>query len=122
MIEASTDRLNLVAMILIENSDIHKGMWSGIQSPDSTQKEANKFFLRVILDFQIKPDKSWDNAEKLSEKIWGDPENFLEEFTKVSLEERNDPKTEYTLHRFSAAPQRVYTIGEQLVGLYQEKL
>lgn len=121
MIEASTDRLNLVARILIENSDIPKGVWSGIQSPDHTQKEVNKFFLGAILDFQIKSDKAWDNAERLPEKIWGDPENLWEEIMEVSLDEWNARKKEYALQRFPAAHQRVYTIGQQIVRLYQEK-
>ncbi|MHB1757600.1 MAG: hypothetical protein ACYCT9_08830 [Leptospirillum sp.] len=47
MIEVSTDRLKMVAKTLIENSDISKGVWPGIQSPDPTQKEANKFFLTI---------------------------------------------------------------------------
>ncbi|MHB1757603.1 MAG: hypothetical protein ACYCT9_08845 [Leptospirillum sp.] len=34
MIEVSTDRLKLVAKTLIENSDIPKGVWPGIQSSD----------------------------------------------------------------------------------------
>lgn len=119
MIEVSPDRLKLVARTLIENSDIPKGVWPGIQSPDPTQKEANKFFLGAILDFQIKADKAWENAERLSEKILGDPENLWEEITKVSLDEWNARKKEYALHRFPAAHQRVYTIGQQIVRIYQ---
>ncbi|EQD30636.1 hypothetical protein B1A_20302, partial [mine drainage metagenome] len=114
MSEISNDRLKLVAQVLIEKSDIPKGYWPGIQSPNPTQKEANKFFLGAILDYQIKADKAWANAERLSEKILGDPENLWEEITKVSLDEWNARKKEYSLHRFPAAHQRVYTIGQQI--------
>ena len=71
------------------------------------------------MDFQIKADKAWDNAERLSEKILGDPENLWEEITKVSLDEWNARKKEYALHRYPVGHQRVYTIGQQIVRLHQ---
>lgn len=119
MIEVSTDRLKLVAKALIENPNPDEGFWPDLQSLHLSKKEANKFFLGAILNYQIKAEKAWENAKRLSEKILGDPESLWEEITKVSLDEWNARKKEYSLHRYPVGHQRVYTIGQQIVRLHQ---
>ncbi len=40
------------------------------------KKSANKFMLGCILDFQMKAEQAWDNAERFAEDERGDPINL----------------------------------------------
>jgi endonuclease III len=82
-------------------------------------KEANKFLLGCILNYQIPADVAWQNAERLAEEILGDPEWLWHEIVnKFSLDEWMSKKTEYSLHRFPQAHKRVWTIGKGIVEHY----
>jgi|WetSurMetagenome_2_1015567.scaffolds.fasta_scaffold07101_2 endonuclease III len=85
---------------------------------EPTKKEANKFMLSSILDFQMNVDRVVENARRLSEDILGDPDNLWHEITKVNLEEWNKQRSNYKLHRFPSGHTRVWKIGKQIVENY----
>ena len=110
-----------VAQILLENrdgEDTDFWYWLRPNQPVS-QKDANKFLLASILDYQILAEAAWENARRLAEDILGDPEDLWREITSVTLPEWMSKRTEYSLHRFPKGHERVWTIGKRIVQQYE---
>lgn len=108
-----------VAKALLANRDNDPTFWTWLD-PDKhpSQKDANKFLLACILDYQIRAETAWANAARLSEEILGDPDDLWGTITSVSFEEWNSKRQEYSLHRYPKGHERVYTIGKRIVGQY----
>lgn len=106
-----------VTKLLLHN-DKSQGFWPWLEQGKVTKKEANKFFLGAILDYQIPADKAWENARRLTEDIFKDPEDLWGLIVSLSLEEWMKRFSDYSLHRFPKAHERVWRIGNDLVRSY----
>lgn len=81
-----------------------------------SMKNANKYLLFAILDYQILANKAGDNARRLSEEILGDPPKLWHRIiTSYSREEWNDRFKDFKLHRFPVAHDRIWRIGSDIV-------
>ncbi|MEK7873428.1 MAG: hypothetical protein AAB502_06185, partial [Chloroflexota bacterium] len=84
-----------------------------------SMKNANKFMVGAIIDYQIDADVAWDNARRLSEKILGDPARLWHHI--VSAHTKDDWAAkwrEFRIHRFPAAHNRIWRIGDEIVTRY----
>src|SRR5258706_12857507 len=109
-----------VAQILLKNrggEDAVVWRWLKPNQPIS-MKDANKFLLACILDYQIRAKTAWGNAKRLSENILGDPDQLWDEVTSVKLPEWQSKWKEYSLHRYPKGHERVWTIGRRIVRQY----
>ncbi len=119
--EAATvdDRVGNIAVLLLAHREDAPQFWTWL-SPGliPSRKDANKFLLASILDYQIPYQRAWDSARRLSEDILGDPDDIWRAITSVPLEEWTSRRREYSLHRYSKAHERVWTIGKRIVDQY----
>lgn len=109
-----------VAQILLKNrggEDPEFWVWLKPNQPAS-MKDANKFLLASILDYQIHADTAWGNAKRLSEDVLRDPDKLWHRITSVTLSEWVSKRKEYSLHRFPKGHERVWTIGNRIVQQY----
>jgi endonuclease III len=81
-------------------------------------KEANKFFLASILDYQVRAETAWENARRLSEIILRDPDRLWHTIVNIPFTEWKEKRKEYSLHRFPKAHERIWIIGERIVRQY----
>ena len=108
-----------VALLLLEERDSDTSFWRWIKPGQPlSAKEANKFLLGSILDYQMQAEVVWENARRLTEDILGDPDELWHVITANTLAEWNAKKSEYSLHRFPKAHERVYTIGTRVLHQY----
>src|SRR5260370_40666461 len=109
-----------VAQILLKNrGDEDQGFWAWLKPNEPvSMKDANKFLLACILDYQIPAETAWGNAKRLSETILEDPDNLWHRITSVTLSEWESKRKEYSLHRFPKGHERVWTIGRRIVQQY----
>jgi endonuclease III len=84
-----------------------------------SRKDANKFMLASILDYQMHAEIVWENARRLAEDIFDDPDDLWHKITEISLEAWMAKREEYSLHRFPKAHERVWTIGKRIVQQYE---
>jgi len=107
-----------VANKLIKHHQPDDWHWLGAGSAVS-KKDANKFFLGAILDYQIPAATAWGNSRRLTEDIFDDPDDIWDRITSFSAEEWMSRRREYRLHRFPIAHERVWRIGKDIVRDYQ---
>lgn len=114
------ERESTIAGLLIDNREvISPDFWYWLRTDrDPTKRDANKFFLACILDYQILARTAWGNAKRLAEDIFDDPENLWETITAVDFEAWQALRSQYSLHRFSAGHRRVWSIGNRIVHQY----
>ncbi len=111
--------IQTVSKLLLENRDENVS-WVWLElGKKPTKKEANKFMLSSILDFQMNVDRVIENDRRLSEDILGDPEDLWHKVTQVSLDEWEMKRNAYKLHRFPSGHKRVWTIGKRIVEEYK---
>lgn len=110
--------------------DILLGLWSDrmdgwpwlrdTNGRRATKKQANKFMLGAIMDYQMDASIVWDNAEILSEELLGDPGDLWGVIARMPQGElarlfRGPP----ALHRFvERMPKRVQRIAKDVVRKY----
>lgn len=112
-------RLEKITELLLENSQETEYSWTWLKKGKTpTKKEANKFMLGCILDYQIRAETAWANAERLAKEILGDPSDLWGEITKVTQSAWNKKRKAYSLHRFPIAHERVWRIGNDIVKNY----
>ena len=108
-----------ISRLLIDNRGQDKGFWYWLKPGQVvSRKDANKFLLGSILDFQMHAEVAWENARRLAEDILGDPEDLWLHIYNVSLSEWNSMRKQYSLHRFPKGHERVWTIGKRIVEQY----
>lgn len=114
------DRVKVVATQLLSNrgKDAEFWYWLKPNIPPS-KKDANKFLLASILDYQMRAEVVWENARRLAEDILGNPEDLWRSITDMTLEEWNRKRKEYSLHRFPKGHERVWKIGKRVVQQYE---
>ena len=83
-----------------------------------SKRDANKFLLGSLLDYQIPGHVAWENARRLAEQILGDPADLWEEVTSISQSHWQRKWRKYSLHRFPAAHDRIWRIGKDIVLQY----
>lgn len=113
--------LRQVAGILVKNRSADRSDWYWIGKSGRaarSKKSANKYILACILDYQMKAPVPWDNAKRLAEQVLGDPESLWEVIVSQPLSLWAKRFSEYELHRFPAAHERVWRIGKAIVDRY----
>lgn len=106
---------------LLSQSEADRPHWpwlSELQGERSDKKSANKFILGAIIDFQISADQAWENARRLSEIEFRDPDDLWETIHAVSESDWRSRFKLYRLHRFGWAHMRVWKIGREIVQRY----
>jgi len=84
-----------------------------------SKKNANKFILGAIIDYQIEANMAWDNAKRLSERILGDPDDLWEYILGTYTKDEWALKWRvFRVHRFPAAHNRIWRIGNEIVNRY----
>lgn len=84
-----------------------------------SKKNANKFILGAIIDYQIEADMAWDNAKRLTESILGDPDNLWDYIVQTYTKNEWALKWRaFKVHRFPAAHNRIWRIGNEIVNRY----
>jgi endonuclease III len=81
-------------------------------------KDANKFLLACIIDYQTHADVAWQSARRFAEDILGDPKWLWNEIVSISLPIWMSRQEKYSLHRYPKAHERVWTIGNRIVQQY----
>lgn len=109
-----------ITKLLLENrgGEDSKFWYWLIPNQSASLKNANKFMLASILDYQMRAETAWENARRLAEDIFNDPDILWHKVTSVSLEEWMAKRIEYSLHRFPKGHERVWTIGKRIVQQY----
>lgn len=106
---------------LLSQSEEDRAHWpwlSELQGDRSDKKSANKFILGAVIDFQIDADQAWENARRLSEIEFGDPDDLWDTIHAVSESDWESRFKLYRLHRFQWAHMRVWRIGREIVRRY----
>jgi len=112
-------KFQAVAEILLEHRGPDEGFWLWLaEGKPTSKKDANKFLLGSILDYQILAKRAWENARRLSEAILGDPEDLWHRIASFPQSEWMAKREEYSLHRFPKAHERVWRIGSAIVVHY----
>ena len=94
-------------------------MWGWlVKAKTPSKKEANKFFLACILNFQMRAEYIWGDTKKVVEEKWGDPDDLWGYVYAHGFNQWMDKKKEYSLHMLKAAHERVWKIGKSLVKSY----
>jgi len=102
---------------LLAQRDTDRMFWDWLLPDVSpSMKDANKFLLGCILDYQMRAEQAWSNARRLAEGILADPDDLWDAITTGSLAAWNAKRKEYALHRFPKGHERVYTIGKRIVS------
>ena len=109
--------------ILLELRSDRVAGWPWLRDTDgrrATKRQANKFMLGAIMDYQMDASIVWDNAETLSEELLGDPGDLWGVIASMPQGElarlfRGPP----ALHRFvKRMPKRVQRIAKDVVRRY----
>lgn len=113
--------LRLTTDTLLANRHANTTYWGWLSDSCAkrlSKKSANKFFLACILDYQIPAEQAWENARRLAEDIFNDPNELWRVIADYSEEEWQSKWQTYKLHRFPAAHKRVWRIGRAIVNDY----
>ena len=95
-------------------------MWVWIvRGKRPTKKDANKFLLACIIDYQMAAERVWKTARQFTEEQLGDPENLWEYITSFTEQEWQAKKKEFSLHWLLAAHMRVWHIGRDVPSQYE---
>jgi len=119
-----TSRLNRINSRLLLSSrrlDVRSQSYSSIwpfNRKRLSKRNANKFLLGSILDYQIPGHVAWANARRLAEQIFEDPDDLWEKVTSTSQSQWKKKWRKYNLHRFPAAHDRIWRIGKEIVLEY----
>ena len=90
-----------IAQLLLKNHWYEDGFWPGLTKGKLVSlKNANKFFLSCIIDYQQRPNEPWNNARRFAEDILSDPDNLWHHITSVSLSKWQSKRREYGLTAF----------------------
>lgn len=112
-------KINKITKCLLDKNAYEEGFWPWLDKGQRvSKKQANKFMLGCILDYQILVEIAWENARRLSEDVFGDPDDLWPCITNNSKYEWNAKRKEYSLHRFPKAHERVWRIGTEIVNGY----
>ena len=84
-----------------------------------TKKDANKFLLGCILDFQMNPTTLWNRTEKFAEEILGDPKELWKLIDNFTKREWLKEWMKYPIHRFkNKGAEKVRRVAKEMVLSY----
>jgi endonuclease III len=114
------ESLHKISKTLLQNrSELDPNFWYWLKpNLQPSMKDANKFFLGCILDWQMRVEVAWENARRLAEDILGDPDRLWDEITSVKISDWMAKRSEYRLHRFPKGHERVWSIGDRIAREY----
>jgi len=113
----TTSSKELAAQLLAKRDT--EQMWVWLRPGQAvSRKNANKFLLACILDYQMKAEAAWNNARRLAEEILGDPADLWGTIAQYTLMGWNRKRSTFALHRFPKGHERVYTIGVRIAHEY----
>jgi len=92
--------------------------WPGLEKP-ITQKGANRFLLGAIIDYQITSDRAWEISEWIAYEHFKGSTDIWKEIAKYTQEEWGKFCKENSVHRFPAAYDRIYRIGNVVWTQYK---
>ena len=121
--ETKIERIRQKLREMRKESDRHSVEWPFLEmGRNVSRRQANKFMLGAILDYQIDADTAWENARRFAEDDLGDPPELWRSIAGQWTEEgwnRGSTWRKYRLHhRFPAAHRRVRAIGVDIQALY----
>ena len=99
--------------------------WPWLDEHPLSMKNANKFFMASIIDFQMSADIVWGNIKRLSENVFGDPEKIwdyiLEKYPtkdewKILIESQKE--SGFSIHRFDWASNKIWEVSKVIVKKY----
>jgi endonuclease III len=107
--------------LLLKNRDVNnREFWYWLKpNQPASKKDANKFMLASILDYQMRAETVWENARRLTEDVLKDPDDLWHKITSVSLDEWQAKRKQYSLHRFPKGHERVWIIGKRIAQQYE---
>lgn len=111
-------RIERITELLLKNSKKEdRDHWPYLRRGKTTsKKDANKFMLVCILNYQMRAETPHKNARRFAEQCLGDPDNLWESITEIP--QWDDRFEEYRLHRFRTGHKRVRRIGKEIVEKY----
>lgn len=83
-----------------------------------SRRDANKFLLGCILDYQIPAGTAWENARRLAEDIFRDADPVWDSILAIPFRSWESRFRTYKLHRFPHGHNRVWLIGQRIVEWY----
>lgn len=98
------------------------GFWPWLSLAEGrrlSKREANKFLLYCILDYRINAITAIENARRLAEDVFGDPDSVWQSIASVSTRDWEKRYAVYKLHWLRQAHGRVRRIAEVLVRDFQ---
>lgn len=95
------------------------GEQMGLRGRPWTKKQANKFLLCCILDYQMLWETAWENGRRLAEDILHEPEELWHSITAFGEEQWRSRWNEWKTHRFPAGHQRLWRIGNRICTEYK---
>ena len=114
-----SSKLQTVAQVLLDHRGTDEGFWAWlVNGKPASKKDASKFLLGSILDYQIPAERAWENARRLAEDILDDPDDLWHRISSIPKSEWMSRRAEYSLHRFPQAHERVWRIASDIVAHY----
>lgn len=106
--------------LLIKREDVFWPFLEPLNGQPADKRNANKFFLACIVDYQQKADRAWEQAKRFVEVEMGDPPDIWRAIFARHETETDwlQAKAQYGLHRWDKAHLRVYRIGQKLIDKY----
>jgi len=114
------DKIKRVAILLIDHTpelEDHFWPWLTDVNGELDKKNANKFFLMMILDYQMKSNVVLQKVKRFIKEI-EDPEDLWGYILSFSYDEWMANKGVFNLHKLSQAHSRVWKIGNRLMMYY----
>lgn len=115
--ESRKERIARLLLLVPREAD---GNWPWMDEKPLSKRNANKFFLYAILDYQMNVDQICQNIEKFVEKNLQDPPDLWDRivsFSEAEWKQKSIAK-EIFLHRYPAGHMRVWYIGKDIVEKY----
>jgi hypothetical protein len=111
---------NLLIQYAYNIKDDYEAPW--LDEKPLSMKNANKYFLWAIINYRVKHETAWDpkdNVRKFVEGYLSDPFSLWDSLVKNYTEaEWASKKKEFHLHYLSAAHDRIWRIGNDIVNFY----
>lgn len=94
--------------------------WPWLNQMPLSMKNANKFILGAIIDYQIGANKAWSNAKTLAETTFRDPPHLWNYIVQhyTTQAQWDQQWVHFNIHRFPVAHSRVWRIASDIVRLY----
>ena len=103
-----------IVKVLYKTKQLKEWPWMPTDGRRASKKEANKFFVGAMMDYQMKAWLVWNNAKRLSEGILGDPDDLWKAIRDKSEEGMKDLFRAELLHRFPDCGIRLWRAADRI--------